>query len=86
MNSELAQLVEESPISQREISEEEEAVFLNQVMDVNAKAVARDSNVKEAHARMIIEELVQAGALELREDLHLVPTAPLSTTVGPSSK
>ncbi len=84
MNAELAQLVADSPISKREIDETEEEVFLHQVMDVNAKAVARDSGVKEGDARLIIEALVQAGTLELREDLHLVPTVPLSTDVEQS--
>ena len=76
LDEDLAKLVEESPISKREISEEEEEAFLHRVLDVNAKAVARHGGVKESDARLVMEALVQAGALGLREDLHLVPVEP----------
>lgn len=76
MDAELAQLVEASPVSQREISDEEEEHFLRQVLDVNARAVARNSGVQEREARLILEALVQAGTLALRSDLHLVPVKP----------
>ena len=79
MNADLVRLVEESPVSKREISEEEETAFLDRVIDINAKAVARDTGSKQEHARLAIEALIHAGTLELREDLHLVPIAPPPT-------
>ena len=82
MNAELVSLVEESPISERPISEEEENAFLDRVVDINAKAVARDTGSKQEHARLAIEALIQAGTLELREDLHLVPVKPLTAQCG----
>ncbi|MBF0339501.1 MAG: hypothetical protein HQL95_00890 [Magnetococcales bacterium] len=77
LDAALARLVDASPISQREITDEEEEVFLRQVLDVNAKAVAQHSGVKERDARVVLEALVQAGTLTLRDDLHLVPIKPL---------
>lgn len=77
MNAELAKLVGESPISKREIDDVEEEAFLDQVVGINAKAVARESGVDEGAARVVLDALVQAGTLALREDLHLVPVKPL---------
>lgn len=76
-DAELARLVESSPVSQREISEDEEQAFLEQVIEVNAKAVAQNGNVTEHEARVVLKALIDAGTLALRDDLHLVPVKPL---------
>ncbi|MBF0181981.1 MAG: hypothetical protein HQM03_18340 [Magnetococcales bacterium] len=85
MDTDLACLVEQSSISQREITDEEEEEFLQQVLDVNARAIAHNSGVKEREARVVLEALVHAGAMQLRDDLHLVPVKTLEGLVGDQS-
>ncbi|MBF0098303.1 MAG: hypothetical protein HQM04_16080 [Magnetococcales bacterium] len=85
MDADLACLVEQSPISQREITDEEEEEFLQQVLDVNARAIAHNSGVKEREARVVLAALVQAGAMQLRDDLHLVPVKTLEELAGDQS-
>ncbi|MBF0192785.1 MAG: hypothetical protein HQL99_16860 [Magnetococcales bacterium] len=83
LDAELARLVESSPVSQREISDAEEQEFLEQVIEVNAKALAQNSSVTEHDARVVLKALIEAGTLTLREDLHLVPVKPLEELMAP---
>ncbi|MEO5345644.1 MAG: hypothetical protein H7834_04590 [Magnetococcus sp. YQC-9] len=83
LDAELARLVESSPVSQREISDAEEQEFLEQVIEVNVKAVAQNSSVTEHEARVVLKALIDAGTLTLREDLHLVPVKPLEELAAP---